>query len=926
MAFPQTPLDVRTELQIAGAWTDITGDVYTRSPITIERGAKDEGNGVDPSRCSLTLNNRDGKYSPRNPMSPYYGLIGRNTPIRVSVQGPESYLALDGTSASTASTPGTAALDITGDIDIRVEATADWYAAGTQVLIGKWNSAAAQRSWMLALADGALQLWFSPTGTGSLFAGLALPTLPARAALRATLDVDNGAGGWTARLYWATGLDGPWTQLGSDLMATGTTSIFASTAPLLLAPSTTTIVPNWLPINGRIHRAEVRSGINGTAVAAPDVRTQVPGTTGFTDAAGRAWTITGAAEISNRQYRFTGEVSSWPTRWDVSGRDVWVPIEAGGVLRRMGQGKKELDSTLRRRIPSDRNLIAYWPMEDDQGTFAAYSPLPGVSPLATTGFDFAAEDTLGGSAPLPKLKNPATLSARVPRTTAAGWQVEFVYNLPAMPATQTEILRVKVTGSAMTTAVVYASTGGIRVEARDDDDIVLAFVLFTNAAALAAFTGVWNRLAIYTADAGSGKTNLLARWRDVSSDVYYYAYTQVTATMGRVSSITGGWGAATEGMALGHLAVFNVPAASASPTAPPGSLVFSGADNGFNGETALSRMARLANEESGQVNLTWLDGDASASSERMGPQRPATLLDLLMEAEDTDGGILYERLDRAALVYRDRASLYNQPVRLALNYTAKGEVPPPLEPAEDDQRIRNDVTVSRSGGSSGRVVETVGPLSVAPPPVGVGLYDESVTLSLYDDGQPEQIAAWRVHLGTVDEARYPAITVWLHAAPHLIKDVLALDIGDRITISTPPAWLPPGLIDQHMRGYTEVLDLYTWSLTMNGTPASPWEVGVVEDPILGRADTDGSTVSGDFSATAALIRVATPIGPVWTQDLAELPFDVQAGGEVMTVTDIIGVRGDRFDRSVVDGWGTATSGQAWTITGGAASDYAVQGG
>lgn len=100
----------------------------------------------------------------------------------------------------------------------------------------------------------------------------------------------------------------------------------------------------------------------------------------------------------------------------------------------------------------------------------------------------------------------------------------------------------------------------------------------------------------------------------------------------------------------------------------------------------------------------------------------------------------------------------------------------------------------------------------------------------------------------------------------------------------------------------------------------------MDDPVLSRADTDGSAVSGDFTATATLIRVATPTGPVWTQDLAEMPFDIQAGGEVMTVKDIVGVRGDRFDRSVTGGWGTATSGQAWTTTGGAASDYSVQGG
>jgi hypothetical protein len=41
---------------------------------------------VDPASCSLTLKSPGGLFSPDNPRSPYYKLIGRNTPMRVSVQ------------------------------------------------------------------------------------------------------------------------------------------------------------------------------------------------------------------------------------------------------------------------------------------------------------------------------------------------------------------------------------------------------------------------------------------------------------------------------------------------------------------------------------------------------------------------------------------------------------------------------------------------------------------------------------------------------------------------------------------------------------------------------------------------------------------------------------------------------------------------
>ncbi len=104
-------------------------------------------------------------------MSPYYGLIGRNTPIRVSVKGPESYLKLEGNTSSYARTPDTAALDITGDIDLRVEASCDWYAEGFTALLGKWVSATNQRSYLLRLESGSLSVLWSTTGANNLSPG-----------------------------------------------------------------------------------------------------------------------------------------------------------------------------------------------------------------------------------------------------------------------------------------------------------------------------------------------------------------------------------------------------------------------------------------------------------------------------------------------------------------------------------------------------------------------------------------------------------------------------------------------------------------------------------------------------------------------------------------------------------------------------------
>ncbi|MEV0114467.1 hypothetical protein AB0H77_14620 [Streptomyces sp. NPDC050844] len=88
MAFPESPLGARGEVQIGGVWTDITSDLYLREPITYSCGLPEQGVRADPGSVRLQINNRDGKYSTRNPLSPYFGLLGRNTPLRVHLPGP----------------------------------------------------------------------------------------------------------------------------------------------------------------------------------------------------------------------------------------------------------------------------------------------------------------------------------------------------------------------------------------------------------------------------------------------------------------------------------------------------------------------------------------------------------------------------------------------------------------------------------------------------------------------------------------------------------------------------------------------------------------------------------------------------------------------------------------------------------------------
>ncbi|MPY98545.1 MAG: hypothetical protein GEU97_11210 [Actinophytocola sp.] len=295
----------------------------------------------------------------------------------------------------------------------------------------------------------------------------------------------------------------------------------------------------------------------------------------------------------------------------------------------------------------------------------------------------------------------------------------------------------------------------------------------------------------------------------------------------------------------------------------------------WSGETAGDRIVRLCDEES--VPLRGV-GDMSDTA-AMGPQRIDTLLNLLDECAKVDMGILGNDRDALRLVYLARSGFYNRSVALALDY-ANGEVAPAFEPTEDDRLIRNDVAVKRPRGGSYRAVRQGGPLSVDE----IGRYDTAPTINVASDDQLPDQAHWRLHVGTVDEPRYPVITVRVHALDAATAaDALEVRVGDRITISNLPKWLPPGDADLLVQGIRERYGDTERVLRFLCVPASPWDAVVVGET---KVDTAGSELDSGISDSATSMDVATTVGEDWTTDSGEFPFDVEVGGEEITISDI----------------------------------------
>lgn len=881
MAFPDDVLDVGAELLIAGTYTDITSYVRGASGISMQRGRSDWGTEVDPGQCTLTLDNTDGRFSPRNPASPYFGLIGRNTPIRIIVNEGSTHADFLGTAGNKITTPDNAALDITGDIDIRFDFRPDSWNGGTEYeLFGKWNTTGNQRSWYITGGStGVFTLHWSSTGSNDLTAvstvnGLDSPDL--RQSFRITLDVDNGAGGYTVTFYRSDSIDGTWEQFDQIVTTAGTTSIFSSTAVVEIG-DLASIAGN--PFSGVVFAFQILNGIAGTAVANPDFTAQTDGATSFADAAGRTWTTGGVAVIRTRRIRMWGEVTEWPPRWDVGGFDVTSTIQVSGYFRRLKASQETTLSVLRRVLPAAADLLAYWPMEDEAGATQAASGLPGGKAMSVTGATFADDSSLVSSAPLPVFAVDAALSGVPPTGTSGGWTVAGVFKANALPSSQQELWRVRVKSSGISYVSVFAWSTSIRVEAFDSSDVSLGGATFTDATAAAAFIGQWNQFRIRCTDSGSDVT-LIVNWINAAGTGYFVGPTTITSVSpGNVAAFTiRDLHTDYSGLVMGHVGVFD----SANTFA------YNSVMDGLSGESANTRIARVLDE----VGITRfvIDGSVSRGSELLGPQRVQTVFQVLQNAADADGGILYEERRYKAVVYRDRATLENQPVRMTVPYA---DVMAPLEPTDDTQNVQNDVTVSRVDGSSEQVEQATGPLNVQEAeddPDGVGRYATSFSLDLDNDTQTGYIAGWKLHIGTWDEARYPIVRVNLARNPELIDDATRVDIGDRIQITDPPAWLPPGTIDLLVQGYKEYMDQNVWTIEYNCTPYGPFVVAVT-DTGAARANTAGCELAEDLTTTETGVDVLTTTEPIWVDSAtyaSDFPFDIVIGGEVMTVTAITG--------------------------------------
>lgn len=868
--FHQMPLDLIHEVFVNDDWVSLP--LLAEQGVDIRRGRMREGVAVpDFSSAGFTINNTSGDWSLRNPMSTYAGHLRRNQPFRLLRR-------LDRQQFGTAAASSWSAT-------LRAEAfTNTGTSPGTAA--SDFNSAAGVGTHRIAAA-GEYRM--------SYLAGVAHENIEVLASWRPTIS--NVTGGKIGGAIVLRGQStSSYVRLSVEINANETTDLAVRNATGT-AMATPVAGPAYTgaPLrirahaDGQTYRMRVwNPAVEGEPyywhvyyVDVPDsggLDLNTPGWIGFrshTDALNTNGVVTCEwDDIEVVSPRYYGEIASWPRRWDVSGLAAWVPTSADGILRRLGKGG-QLQSTLRRALPNVSGLIAYWPCEEEQGATRIASAYPDGEPMGFTyppGPDFAAFSGFDASLPIPTA-NLSRWLGKVQNYTATGAiSLRFLMHIPDAGVTDGAILaQIYTSGTAMCWELVYGTGGTVSVRVFDNTNTLIS----TSGPFGFNLNGHHVRFCYDLQQNGADVNWSISAPEVGQTNAGANSGTIAGRTIDRCRDVRFAVGNILDDVAFGHVTVQSEITS-----------VFDVLDelNAYTGEPAGERIQRLVEATGTAFSYR---GDL-ADTVPMGPQRVNTLLELLRECVETDLGTLYESRFEFGLVYAARKALYNQATTVTLDFS-NHELSPPFDPTDDDDTVVNLVTVSNTGGSSAVAERTDGNLSTAAPPDGIGVYDAPYTVSVYSDNQLPDLAGWLLSLGTVDQERYPALGLNLanqavSASPALSRQILDLDIDRKLVFTAEPDRYIFDDVHQLVRGYVERLTGEQHSLEAITVPEIPYQVAVLDAGY--RLPSASSTLERGIDATQTSFTVAVGDPTLWNEDAAQFPYDLEVGGERMTVSSI----------------------------------------
>lgn len=850
-------------------WEPNYADVsaYVRQPgndggrvIQYSSGKQDESTQTDAGQMTLTLDNRDGRFSTDKIDGPYYGKIDTGCPIRLAVvAGSDSFtrtLGSGGFGGSWTQAGGYApAFSVDGSKgQVAISAANNFVTC--------FIAAANARD-----TDTTTTIYPNATATGASYsAGHIVRATSTNDMIFSTIEFNTGGDVTIKVRNRVSSVD---TEVASVNPIPG--SSYTAGVPWVLrtqADGDYVRVKAWplagsQPTSWQIN-ISVSQATTGNNVGMYFARYASNTNTG---------NIMGVDDYLNIGIEWTGYVVSWPLAWDQTANNSWAPITASGILRRLRQGTNPIQSPLRRQLSGTAGVTGYWPLEDGASSLYGIGTVAGTPVATANGVTFAQDNTLPGGGPAPTITaaSGGNIIANVKNSQGGtGFAAMVLFKIPSLPSSKTRLVRIRCSrGPAPIFDFSIDATTTI-VEAIAADGTVINSVVNSYGQ---PFAGNWIAWQLETDNSvGGGNTAMTAIYHQIGSVAYYVQNFNLSGTA--LSNVYSMSLEGPQGTAYGHMWM-------GANTLPFVTNAFSLVSSGYAGETAISRFVRVC----GEAGITCsVRGGTSQTSEPMGAQKESSTMAVLQSCADTDFGVIVER--GGGLQFVPKVARWNLTQTMGITLAA-GQIAKIPAPVRDDQKLKNRWTISRTGGGSATYQNDA---SVALN----GTWEDSLTVNSYDDSVLLNRAAWNVYYGTILGLRWPLVSLNFSKSPELLAAWRTRQYGWRLGITTGLTQVRGNEPDLIVEGYVAQLDPYIWSADLNCTDASVWTVGVTDDTgIYGRADNEYCTSTALISSTATTIPITTGQVqgvnmPIWdnTAGLWSGGVDFNVGGERVTVTSI----------------------------------------
>lgn len=771
-------------------WRDVTDYVEWQESVRISRRRSHELDEVQPGTLALVLNNADGRFTAGRAASPYYPNVTLNRPIRIRARWPVSVNML-------LEKQGKAS-----DVSLFSASQGSLALEGSIVPAGQTTSIRWSPGTLASTGQNVRPGPDTTTATDQAMSVVEGRTYAFSAQVRRDASVAVSV---SARIRWYDAAGAFLSQTAGSAVALSTsfqsvTCTGAAVAGAVWArvtvANTTTTASAVIIYSGAL---QVEQAASPTTWASPGVEYR----------------------------RFTGFVDRWPAGW-ING--VLGTAQITATDRQKLLSRDEIRQAISEEVLVTEPLF-YYPLTEPEGAETAGNTATTPQPDMTIGITGIAGEAVFGEAGGPDnstgvLLTPSTTSngrflivsmLTTPLGGVAGVSLAVWVNFLAGAmtgqnriifadnGTDTTHLRVNYAPSTNSLSIgvrtpagsVSGSTTSINV-----DDAALHLMVAT-----ATYSGGTMQLRVYidgalvinTSPALSGSA-----W----SSLPRVRVGGLPATALDPSELMGGL--------VSHVAGWN------STLTQPQAQAMSDARDGFAGDLSGTRAARIAT----WAGLTATAIDTGASLMDRHPATKQTPLAALKKVAFSEAGLVFISGDDV-LTFHDRTRrVLGVPTTMTF---AAHELGPDLQFVMDDQLLKNDVSVARSGQTVTRVLDQA---SIDEH----GSYVEGIDTLLYSDTEAIDRATYTVSTYGHPQPRAGQITVDAHLLGTVWAQVLGSDIGHKVQVTGLPAEAPSTSLELWCEGVQDVITDATWTCTLDTSPVRDTPIFVLDDPILGTLD------------------------------------------------------------------------------------------